>query len=99
MPSSSRNIRYANGARRRKACAQVRREEDMCALCGGYVDKELKHPHPASPSVDEIIPVSHGGSPYARDNLRLAHLRCNQSRGNGTRQRPVVIPYRSTRQW
>ena len=43
---------------------------------------------------------SHGGSPCDRDNLRLAHLRCNQQRGNGVRrQRPTVVPYRSERQW
>lgn len=37
--------------------------------------------------VDEIVPVSLGGSPYERTNCRLAHRICNQMRGNGTRNR------------
>ena len=69
--------------RRRKLRAEVRAAEDICWLCGHLVDPDLKHPHPWSASIDEIIPISRGGSPYDRDNCRLAHLRCNQSRGNG----------------
>lgn len=96
----SRNPRVANGGRRRKLCATVRAEEEHCWFCGQLVDPNLRHPDPWSGSVDEIVPISHGGSPCDRDNLRLAHLRCNQQRGNGVRrQRPTVVPYRSERQW
>lgn len=33
-------------------------------------------------TVDEIVPVSLGGSPYEMSNLQAAHLICNQRRGN-----------------
>ena len=32
--------------------------------------------------VDEIVPVSMGGSPFDRDNVDAAHRICNQKRGN-----------------
>ena len=50
-------------------------------------------PHPMRAEVDEIVPVSLGGSPYDRDNCRLAHRLCNQRRGNGsTKAKKVQNP-------
>jgi 5-methylcytosine-specific restriction endonuclease McrA len=95
----TRNPRYANGHRRRLLRAQVLREEDLCHICGRPVDKDLPYLDPWSPVIDEIIPVSKGGNPYDRDNVRLSHRRCNARRGNGTRQHPVIVPYVSRRQW
>lgn len=69
------NPRNANGHRRRQLRARVLAEEDICWLCGSPVDKTLKTPHPGSPEIDEIIPVSLGGDPLARSNCRLAHRR------------------------
>jgi 5-methylcytosine-specific restriction endonuclease McrA len=93
------NPRYANGYRRRHLRAQVLAEEDLCQICGRRVDKDLPFLDPWSPVIDEIIPISKGGSPYERDNVRLAHRRCNARRGNGTRQRAVVVPYVTARRW
>ena len=62
-------------------------EESDCGICGQPVDKTLKTPHPGSPEVDEIIPVSKGGSPYERANCRLTHRLCNGQRGNGDKER------------
>lgn len=95
MPSPNRNIRTANGHRRRQLRAQVIAEEDHCGICGRPVDKELPHGTPGSPEVDEILPVSRGGSPYDRSNCRLVHRLCNQKRGNGVRhgQRRLSPPF------
>ena len=57
-------------------------EEDVCWICGQPVDKTLPPGLPGSPEVDEVVPVSRGGSPYDRSNCRLAHRICNQRRGN-----------------
>lgn len=76
------NIRYANGARRRAVRARVLRAYDTCHICGQQVDKTLPARHPWSGEVDEIRPVSRGGSPYEFANCRLAHRACNQLRGN-----------------
>ena len=39
-------------------------------------------PHPQRGEVDEVIPVSLGGSPIDRSNCRLSHRACNNRRGN-----------------
>ena len=58
MPS---NPRRTNGHRRDQVRRRVLAEEELCWLCGKLVDKSLKTPHPGSPEVDEIVPVSLGG--------------------------------------
>jgi 5-methylcytosine-specific restriction endonuclease McrA len=95
----TRNPRYANGHRRRLLRARVLAEEDHCHICGRPVDKDLPYLHPWSAVVDELVAVSRGGSPYSRDNVRLAHRLCNVRRGNGTRQRPVITPFVTARRW
>jgi 5-methylcytosine-specific restriction endonuclease McrA len=76
------NPRRANGHRRDQLRAKVLREEDACWLCGGEVDKTLKTPHPMSPEVHEVVPVSKGGDPLDRANCHLTHRRCNRDQGN-----------------
>jgi 5-methylcytosine-specific restriction endonuclease McrA len=92
MQSPKPNPRVANGHRRRQLRARVLREEHLCWLCGQPVDKTLPPGLPGSPEVDEVIPVSLGGSPLDRSNCRLACRLCNQRRGNGLRRqsRPRV---------
>lgn len=53
-------------------------QQEVCALCGRPVDKNLPFPNPWCATVDHIIPVAKGGHPSALDNLQLAHLICNQ---------------------
>ena len=90
----SRDVRKTNGFRRRELFDRVLREEDVCWICRQRVDKSLRgvrvynqakgtRPlHPMSPSLDEIDPVSAGGDPLDRANVHLAHLVCNESRGD-----------------
>lgn len=47
---------------------------EVCALCGGHMSEDQK-------SIDHIIPVSRGGD-NTLANLQIAHLRCNQLKGN-----------------
>ncbi|WP_242358631.1 HNH endonuclease [Bifidobacterium pseudolongum] len=76
------NPRNRNGARRRQLRARVLAAYDTCAICGQPVDKSLRTPHPLSPEVDEITPVSRGGDPLSWDNARLTHRRCNRLKSN-----------------
>ena len=55
--------------------------QDVCGVCGRDVDKSLPAGSPLSPELDEIIPVSRGGSPYDIDNLQLTHRVCNRKKG------------------
>lgn len=41
----------------------------------------LQYPHPMSPSLDHIEPLSLGGA-HDPANVRLAHLKCNNDRSN-----------------
>lgn len=82
--SVRRNKRVANGARRRQVRARVLAAYDVCAICGQPVDKTLRTPHPMSPEVDELIPVSKGGDPYSFENCRLTHRRCNRLKSDRT---------------
>jgi hypothetical protein len=54
-----------------------------CALCGEWVDKALRYPHPQSPSLDHSPPAA-ALTPaqfFEWRHLQLAHLRCNQLHG------------------
>jgi 5-methylcytosine-specific restriction endonuclease McrA len=66
------------GGRAAKVRAELLRQLPMhCPLCGllivGADDAE----------VDHITPISLGGAPYARNNVRLICKACNRRRGNG----------------
>lgn len=56
-----------------------------CHLCGCMTDKTKSYPHPKSPTLDHVIPISKGGL-HERENCRTACARCNsakQDRGGG----------------
>ncbi|PWG60491.1 endonuclease [Bifidobacterium catulorum] len=76
------NPRRRNGHRRDQLRKRVLAAYDTCAICGRPVDKNLRTPHPMSPEVDEIIPVSRGGDPLSFTNCRLTHRRCNRLKSN-----------------
>jgi 5-methylcytosine-specific restriction endonuclease McrA len=56
------------------------RDNWTCQICKGAVNKELKHPHPLSATIDHIIPFAEGGK-HEPSNIQLAHLICNQRKG------------------
>lgn len=78
------NPRTANGWRRKQVQARVKAAYDTCWLCGQPVDKTLPAGLPGSPEVDEMVPVSRGGSPTDFANCFLAHRWCNRIRSNHT---------------
>lgn len=58
------------------------RDRGICHLCGHKVDRALMGQNTAqSPSLDHIIPRSYGGL-WLDENLKLAHVACNQKRMN-----------------
>lgn len=76
------NPRYSNGNERRKVRAWLRSQGLPCHICGQPIDYSLPAGDPMSFEVDEIVPVSKGGSPTDRANVAPAHRICNQRRGN-----------------
>lgn len=61
---------------------QVFATQSVCGICGKEVDKTLPFNHPLAPELDEIVPVSRGGSAFDIDNLQLVHRLCNERKGN-----------------
>ncbi|MCK4818291.1 HNH endonuclease [bacterium] len=62
------------------------RDRWKCGICFKKVNKNLKYPNPMSASLDHIVPLALGGT-HTRDNVQLAHLKCNIAIGiEGTKQ-------------
>lgn len=56
--------------------------QKLCGICGKEVDLSLRYPHPLSPCIDHIIPITKGGHPSDIDNLQLAHWTCNRQKSD-----------------
>lgn len=78
----NKDPRRKNGYRRDQIRKRVLAAYTYCHLCGQPVDKTLPPGNPWSGEVDELIPVSKGGSPTDWNNVALAHRICNELRGN-----------------
>ena len=81
------NPRRKNGHRRDQVTAWLKAQGRPCWICQAFgrpatIDYSLPSRHPWSFEVDELVPVSKGGSPYDKNNVDAAHRRCNQWRGN-----------------
>lgn len=66
--------------------------QTVCGICGKPVDFSLKYPHPLSPCIDHIIPVSKGGHPSDIDNLQLAHWCCNRQKSDKLKPSKAAVP-------
>lgn len=81
-PTRKPDPRRANGTARNQLKKRILLEEATCHLCGQPVDKTLPDQTlPAYGELDELTPISQGGSPLDRRNVMLAHRYCNQWRG------------------
>lgn len=83
--------RYANGSRRRALVARVRALGAPCHICGLPIDYSLPGGHPLSYELDELVPVSKGGSPIDPANVAPSHRCCNAWRGNKSIDRVAAI--------
>ncbi|MEE4089645.1 HNH endonuclease [Bifidobacterium longum] len=79
-----------------------------CAICDRPIDDAIAWLDPMSVEVDEIIPVSHGGSATDLRNLEKVHRCCNQLKSDKSlawaRQKvkgspalkPTAVPFKSS---
>jgi len=76
---------YKNFHRRlrgQRITAIMSRDGVVCALCPRNLDRHVKDPLSHDyVTFDHIVPRSRGGLDTV-DNVRLAHRRCNELRGN-----------------
>lgn len=92
----SYNPRRANGNARDKLRKWLRDQQRPCWICrafgrSGRIDYSLPAGHPMSFEVDELRPVSRGGSPFEKSNVDAAHRLCNEWRGNKTVEQVLEI--------
>lgn len=66
-----------------RAAARVKRNSNVCWICGGAIDVTLGARDPMSFTVDHVVPLALGGAERDPENLRPAHRRCNSKRGTG----------------
>lgn len=83
----SSNPRYADYQQRVNVRKWLRSQGRPCWICRafgrtGTIDYSLPARHPFSFEVDELVPVSKGGSPTSRANVDATHRCCNEWRGN-----------------
>ena len=71
-----------NRAAYEAARQKILKTQTICGICGKPVDFSYRNPHPLSPTVDHIIPVSKGGHPSDISNLQLAHRCCNRQKSD-----------------
>lgn len=55
----------------------------VCGECGEPIDLGLSGYHQYGPTVDHIVPVTHGGTDHPT-NLQPAHRACNLRKGANT---------------
>jgi hypothetical protein len=61
----------------------LERDGWVCGICASRIWKHAKCPHPKSPSMDHIVPMSRGGG-HVRANVQAAHYGCNAHKGAGS---------------
>ena len=59
----------------------------VCGICLKPVSPGCRWPSPDSPSLDHIVPLAAGGS-HEPANVQLAHLRCNEQKGDRPDESP-----------
>lgn len=85
MAQSKRNRPDKDGTHRlafERNKKKIMATQRICGICGKPVDKSLSYPHPLSPCIDHIIPISKGGHPSDLENLQLAHWTCNRQKSD-----------------
>ena len=101
MPSN--NPRYRRFKLRQDLRRKFARRGDVCGICGKPIDYSLKVGDPSGMwyELDEIVPISRGGSPYDEDNLQSAHARCNRKKSNRlpSEMRPKDMACPVSRAW
>lgn len=86
------SIKHRTSDRRyRKRRAKLLAEQDICALCGQWIDPDIKWPDPMSGTADHVIDIAKGGDNHGE--LQAAHFRCNIRKSN------VKPPVRHSRAW
>jgi 5-methylcytosine-specific restriction endonuclease McrA len=61
-----------------------KRDGDLCHICGGLMEFQISTVYnPSRASIDHVVPLAKGGT-HTWCNVKLAHLRCNLSKGAKT---------------
>ena len=103
------NPRRANGWARDKLRKRLLACTDTCVICGRPLPTpeqlaEMSHLDPLYPVIDEIVPISKGGT-LTPENSQLVHRRCNAWKSDkilgatGAVGNGQLPPIRHSREW
>lgn len=98
---ATRSRYAANGNARRRLREAVRSMGLPCAICGRPIDYSLPAGDPWSYELDEVVPVSRGGSELDPSNVQPTHRICNERKGNrmANDQGAKGLAVRRSRDW
>lgn len=88
-PKRRQELNVAHRARKKHAPKVERivrkvvfeRDKWICQLCFHKTNPTVKYPHPDSPTIDHIVPLSKGGS-HTYANVVCVHAICNSTKKN-----------------
>lgn len=80
-PPQWRQLRLRNSTEHR-ILQLAARDGWACHLCGAPIDPAVRPYSAMGATIDHVVPLSAGGSRRSKSNMRLAHRRCNNERGN-----------------
>ena len=63
----------------------------LCWMDGLPIRFDVPPRHPLSRSLDHVVPLSRGGAPLARENLRAAHFGCNSGKRDRDPKPPTIV--------
>jgi hypothetical protein len=66
------------------------RDKYRCQLCNRMTDRTKRGPHPRSPSLDHIVPLSKGGG-HVWGNVQCACFECNTRKSNRVEQETQLV--------
>lgn len=81
----------------RRAKNRLRKDSNVCHLCGNEIDRDLPYTDPWSWTADHLEARSKGGALLGK--LLPAHRSCNSARGNKDLDEVKGTQLRTSRQW
>lgn len=70
------------GSQYLKTRAEIFQREQLCYLCGEWVNQDLHWKDPGAPQLHLVVPRALGGSWRDPKNMHLTHRQCNMRQGD-----------------
>jgi 5-methylcytosine-specific restriction endonuclease McrA len=79
MTSPSQRRRGGGQQRKRRRTALIRKQQGLCHWCKGYMREDVDQNHPLRATLDNLIPLSRGGTNTSANQVAACRA-CNIER-------------------